>query len=222
MIRRAQIVFWLTALVAGAFVAASAGQGPPGGSPPGLDKAIAAKEKHAQEMLDKPGVAGIGVALNKQGKPVIEIFKEKNDVPDLPATLDDVPVESITTGLIQPRSLPTDRFPRPVPIGVSGGLSGVATGTMGARVTDGTNVYVLSNNHVLAGVNTASIGDPIIQPGDVDGGQRSRPIASRRSPPTRPSTSTAARTRWTRQSPSRRPRTWVSRRRPTATALRAR
>ena len=41
---------------------------------------------------------------------------------------------------------------------------------MGARVTDGTNVYVLSNNHVLAGVNTASIGDPIIQPGDVDGG----------------------------------------------------
>ena len=170
MIRRAQTVFWLTALVAGAFVAASAGQGPPGGSPPGLDKAIAAKEKHAQEMLDKPGVAGIGVALNKQGKPVIEIFKEKNDVPDLPATLEDVPVESITTGLIQPRSLPTDRFPRPVPIGVSGGLSGVATGTMGARVTDGTNVYVLSNNHVLAGVNTASIGDPIIQPGDVDGG----------------------------------------------------
>ena len=58
----------------------------------------------------------------------------------------------------------------PVPIGVSGGLSGVATGTLGARVTDGTNVYILSNNHVLAGVNTASIGDPIIQPGDADGG----------------------------------------------------
>ena len=170
MIRRAQTVFWLTALVAGAFVAASAGQGPPGGSPPGLDKAIAAKEKHAQEMLDKPGVAGIGVALNKQGKPVIEIFKEKNDLPDLPATLEDVPVESITTGLIQPRSsdgpLPeagSDRESRAV-------SAVYATGTMGARVTDGTNVYVLSNNHVLAGVNTASIGDPIIQPGDVDGG----------------------------------------------------
>jgi len=70
----------------------------------------------------------------------------------------------------QERSLPTDRFPHPVPIGVSGGLSGVATGTLGARVSDATNVYILSNNHVLAGVNTASIGDPIIQPGDADGG----------------------------------------------------
>src|SRR4029453_10148829 len=43
-------------------------------------------------------------------------------------------------------------------------------GTLGARVTNGTNVYVLSNNHVFAGVNTASIGDPITQPGPDDGG----------------------------------------------------
>ena len=121
-------------------------------------------------MLDKPGVAGIGVGAEPAGKPVIEIYKEKADVADLPDELDGVAVESVTTGVIEPRSLPTDRFPRPVPIGVSGGLAGVATGTLGARVTDGTNVYVLSNNHVFAGVNTASIGDPIIQPGDADGG----------------------------------------------------
>ena len=43
-----------------------------------------------------------------------------------------------------------------MPIGVSSGLAGVATGTLGARVTDGTNTYALSNNHVFAGVNTAS------------------------------------------------------------------
>ena len=73
------------------------------------------------------------------------------------------------TGIIEARA-PTDRFPRPVPIGVSSGLAGVATGTLGVRVTDGTNVYALSNNHVFAGINSASIGDPIIQPGDVDGG----------------------------------------------------
>ena len=163
-------MLWLAALVAAAFVSSSMGQGPPAGSPPGLDKAIAAKEKNAQRMLDKPGVAGIGVTLDKHGKPVIEIYKEKDDVPDLPDSLDGVAVQSVTTGVIEPRSLPTDRFPHPVPIGVSGGLSGVATGTLGARVTDGTNVYILSNNHVLAGVNTASIGDPIIQPGDADGG----------------------------------------------------
>ena len=42
------------------------------------------------------------------------------------------------------------------------------------RVTDGTNVYALSNNHVFAGVNTASIGDPITQPGPDDGGSDPR------------------------------------------------
>ena len=30
--------------------------------------------------------------------------------------------------------------------------------------------FALSNNHVFAGVNTAAVGDPIIHPGDVDGG----------------------------------------------------
>src|SRR5580765_348942 len=107
VIRRAQIVFGLSLLVAVAFAATSAGKGSPS-SPPGLDKAIAAKEEHAQKLLDKPGVAGIGVALNKGGKPVIEIFKEKDDVPDLPTDLDGIPVESVTTGIIQPRSAPTD------------------------------------------------------------------------------------------------------------------
>src|SRR5207247_727532 len=32
------------------------------------------------------------------------------------------------------------------------------------------NVYVLSNNHVLANSNDASIGDPALQPGPFDGG----------------------------------------------------
>ncbi|HEX2346332.1 MAG TPA: fibronectin type III domain-containing protein [Gaiellaceae bacterium] len=167
------MVLGLAALVAVALVSSSSGQaqGPPGGSPPGLEKAIAAKQKHADRMLDKPGVAGIGVALNGAGKPVIRIYKEKQDVADLPAELEGVPVDSVTTGIIEPRDhSPSHRFPRPVPIGVSAGLSGVATGTLGVRVTDGTNVYALSNNHVFAGINGASIGDAIISPGDVDGG----------------------------------------------------
>ena len=80
MIRRAQVVLGLAALVGAAFAASSAGQGPPGGSPPGLDNAIAAKQKHAERLLDQPGVAGIGVGLNPAGKPVILIYKEKADV----------------------------------------------------------------------------------------------------------------------------------------------
>ncbi len=165
------MVIGLVGLVAIALAAASSGQpaGPPGGSPPGLDKAIAAKERHAQRLLDTPGIAGIGVGLNPAGKPVIRIYKEKPDVAGVPDSLDDVPVQSVTTGILQARA-PTDRFPRPVPIGVSAGDQGTTTGTLGVRVTNGTNVYALSNNHVFAAVNSANIGDGVIQPGAVDGG----------------------------------------------------
>jgi len=64
----------------------------------------------------------------------------------------------------------TARFPRPVPIGVSTGHPDITACTIGARLTDGTNVFALSNNHCYADENRASIGDPAIQPGTYDGG----------------------------------------------------
>ncbi|MFC1981770.1 hypothetical protein ACFLVN_05990, partial [Chloroflexota bacterium] len=41
-------------------------------------------------------------------------------------------------------------------------------GTLGVRLTDGTNFYALSNNHVYALENVGVIGDRILQPGRVD------------------------------------------------------
>ena len=64
----------------------------------------------------------------------------------------------------------TSRWARPVPIGVSTGHPDITAGTIGARVTDGVNVYALSNNHVYADENNASTGDNGLQPGVVDGG----------------------------------------------------
>jgi hypothetical protein len=57
-----------------------------------------------------------------------------------------------------------------VPTGVSTGHPDITAGTIGCRVTDGINVYALSNNHVYANQNAASIGDAVIQPGTFDGG----------------------------------------------------
>jgi hypothetical protein len=57
-----------------------------------------------------------------------------------------------------------------VPIGVSTGHPDITAGTIGARVTDGTDVYALSNNHVYADENQANPGDAVIQPGTFDGG----------------------------------------------------
>jgi hypothetical protein len=154
-----------TVSIGGAAVAA----GPPQ-PPPGLEKAIAAKERHADKLLEKPGVVGVGVGLNRANRAVVRIFTESTGVSGLPTSLDDVPVDVEVTGMFVARA-PTDRFPRPVPIGVSTGHPAITAGTIGARVTDGTNVYALSNNHVYARSNDAAIGDPVIQPGTADGGK---------------------------------------------------
>ena len=63
-----------------------------------------------------------------------------------------------------------ERWPLPVPIGVSIGHPAITAGTIGARVTDGSQVYALSNNHVLANSNSATLGAAALQPGTFDGG----------------------------------------------------
>jgi len=70
----------------------------------------------------------------------------------------------------EPPTDPSARFPRPVPIGVSTGHFSITAGTIACRVRNGQNVYALSNNHVYAAENNASIGDPVLQPGPYDGG----------------------------------------------------
>jgi hypothetical protein len=169
VLRRAQVVLGLALLVAFA-LASSPGQSAPGAKPPDFDKAVAAMQKHADNWLDKPGVVGVGIGENRAGRAVIHVYKLKDDDEGIPSDVDGVAVVQVRSERFDPRALPTDRWPRPVPIGVSSGLADFATGTLGARVTNGTNVYALSNNHVFAGVNTASIGDPITQPGPDDGG----------------------------------------------------
>lgn len=58
--------------------------------------------------------------------------------------------------------------------GVSGGNVNDSTrrfccsGTLGALITDGTNQYILSNNHVLARGNQAVAGEDVSQPGLID------------------------------------------------------
>ena len=57
--------------------------------------------------------------------------------------------------------------------GVSIGHYAITAGTPGAFVKDKTTAetLILSNNHVMANSNDASIGDAILQPGPADGGK---------------------------------------------------
>lgn len=91
----------------------------------------------------------------------------------IPASVNGIPTDVVVVGDIMARA-------RPTRCGVSIGHAGVTAGTLGCLVRVGKDkgvTYILSNNHVLANVNEAEVGDPILQPGPLDGGNPDDPIA---------------------------------------------
>lgn len=136
---------------------------------PDLGPAIEAADAHTRALMTRPGVVGTAVGLDSQGRPSVKIFVVDSGVEGLPSDLDGIPVAVEVTGLFVARADRTARA-RPAPIGFSVGHPDITAGTLGARVTNGTDVFILSNNHVLANINKASLGDPTLQPGAYDGG----------------------------------------------------
>ena len=164
----------------------------PAFDPPGLERAIEAQEQHTDVLLGIQGVVGTAVGLGANGQAVVKIYTEKSGIGGLPRSLDGVSVVVQVTGKIHAlhhrpghsggpggggggddgvtsEPAPTDRWTRPVPIGVSTGNAGeCSAGTIGARVTDGSKVYALSNNHVYALENDAPLESQVLQPGRFD------------------------------------------------------
>ena len=138
------------------------------------------QERHTARLMEMEGIEGTAIGLNQHGQPSVKVFVSRFDMFDIPVILDGAPVQLVFTGKIfalkKPPTPPveeidpTARFDRPVPIGVSTGHPAVTAGTIGCRVTDGMNVFALSNNHVYADENSAGIGDDVLQPGTYDGG----------------------------------------------------
>jgi hypothetical protein len=144
------------------------------------------QERHTARLMAMDGVEGTAVGLNSNARFSIHVLLERPGVGGIPQELEGVPVHPVITGKIyalpkpdrpgKPGKPPKDdidptaRFERPVPIGVSTGHPNITAGTIGCRVTDGANVYALSNNHVYADENRATQGDSVLQPGAYDGG----------------------------------------------------
>jgi hypothetical protein len=144
----------------------------------GIEAAIAAQERHTPGLMRMPGVVGTAVGLLPDGNAVVRVYLMNPGVAGVPDVLDGVPVRRQVTGMLVAWSDPTLKA-RPAPIGYSVGHPLITAGTIGARVLDASlNVLLLSNNHVLANGNDASIGDPILQPGPVDGGGASDQIGT--------------------------------------------
>lgn len=155
-----------------------------------MKRLLAAKKDNqvASRMTDDPNLLGVGVGPKEKGKAHLKDLALKLYVrtkkPDellskgekLPKKVGEVATDVVQLGPLRARGPFTQRV-RP---GV-GGCSGCVvvqdltyTGTLGLGMRGfgglADRTFVLSNNHVLADENRSRIGDPVIQPGTLDGG----------------------------------------------------
>ncbi|MEE8556844.1 MAG: hypothetical protein V3T14_03055 [Myxococcota bacterium] len=143
-----------------------------------------ALESHREALLRCPQVVATGIGYKVTGGQttgtlcIICSVTEKRDLSELgpgervPRTVDGVPTDVVRSGPIHALESSTDRL-RPAPGGVSIGHVDITAGTLGCLVRRGREVFILSNNHVLANSNDGRPGDAVLQPGPLDGGQPS-------------------------------------------------
>lgn len=146
-----------------------------------------AQARNERELMAKDNVIGVAVGLKtKGGKPSdtwsVLVLVEKKVAKDklakgslVPEMIDGVPTDVVEIGLVE--ALAFDTKLRPAQPGFSIGHYNITAGTFGCLVRDvragddESDIRILSNNHVLANTNAASLGDAILQPGPVDGGE---------------------------------------------------
>ena len=155
-----------------------------------LVKARAIARTAKRQLWDRlsrdTNISGAGFGRRRVGKgkpegPALVIYvKKKLSLQVIPPSLqlprkiyvgnDPIGVDVVETGPFYIQEFTARE--RPAPSGISIGHTNITAGTLGCLVTDNTDgtQCILSNNHVMADANSASIGDPIIQPGDADGG----------------------------------------------------
>lgn len=133
-----------------------------------FEAAMAVQNRHTDELMAVPGVVGTGVGVGTDNAPVVLILTQHDGVPGLPASVEGVRTRVDVVGEV--RAMANTGTYRPVPAGVSvGNDKECAAGTIGCVVLKGTVHYALSNNHVFARENAASLGERIDQPGRYDG-----------------------------------------------------
>jgi hypothetical protein len=154
-----------------------------------IEEARHVKARYTDLLLGKPNVVACGVGYKEvDGVRTDElcvivsvarkVLREELAPGDLvPQALEGVRTDVQETGVIRALQGHTDKW-RPAPGGVSCGHINITAGTLGCLVRRGDQIYILSNNHVLADSNDGKPGDPILQPGPHDGGTIEDQIAT--------------------------------------------
>jgi len=132
-----------------------------------IKAAIDIQERNTVDLMTIDGVVGTGITKTSNGKYAIMVFTEDKTIAGVPTAVEGVSTVIERSGPFQAFAQ-TGRY-RPVPIGVSvGNFNECAAGTIGCQVWINGQLYMLSNNHVLARENSAAIGEDIVQPGRYD------------------------------------------------------
>ncbi|MFZ4829010.1 MAG: hypothetical protein ACOYLB_16800 [Phototrophicaceae bacterium] len=149
-----------------------------------IEEAIEIKRAITNSIMAKRNVVGLGVGYkNRLGEStgeesvviLVQQKKPKSALTDddfIPPSVDGVKTDVIEVGILRAQNMQRGRFRPVMQPGVSIAHYMVGAGTFGAvvRDVDTNEKLILSNNHVLANNNGARIGDPILQPGSLDGG----------------------------------------------------
>lgn len=153
-----------------------------------LGPALAAQGKHTGRLMRDRDLLGTAVGRLSNGRPEVTVFaRNAGAASRVPKDLDGVPVTVEVTGEITalpavaktaPHAKPGGRggasikpadYARPAYVGMStGNALECAAGTIGAKISKSGTIYALSNNHVYARENAASLGETIYQPGRYD------------------------------------------------------
>ena len=171
-------------------------------SPEEMEHATAVLESVREEWLAREGVTAVDLGFKwsqglMTGKLSIRVHvANKRPVAELsedelfPKELEGIPVDVIEAeyglqllpGGSQLEAAPEARKARydPIPLGVSAGNPRITAGTLGARVYDATSLLpmALSNWHVFVGSPSGAPGEPIWQPGKLDGGNSTDTFAT--------------------------------------------
>jgi hypothetical protein len=160
-----------------------------------LNGAVAVKRQNFSHLMKRKNVVGVGVGYKVcAGKLTDEVAVTINvmqKVPsaqlapsdEVPKEVDGLPTDVVETGrflAIEAGETPLntqERWRPTIPPGVSIGHIAVTAGTFGCLVRRGNDIFILSNNHVLANVNMAEPGDTIIQPARYDNGSEPDKVA---------------------------------------------
>ena len=135
-------------------------------NPADIAVAMRAQNAHTPDLMKVPDVIGTGTGIGANGRLAVLVLTRRAGVGNIPATVDGVPTEVRVVGDVTAYAKPGGTLQ----CGTSTGNNlECAAGTIGAVVLKGSTKYLLSNNHVYARENAASIGEREDAPGRYDG-----------------------------------------------------